>query len=72
MFSKGGLGLVDVIMVVAMMAAAVMYSDYRRLRNHLADEARTLNNTPNGNQTAVIFNRNPKAASETIWSLIDL
>ncbi len=72
-FSKGGgLSMIDVIVVVGMVAAAVTFSSYRRLRDDLAIEAMALNNTPNNNQTAVIFNRNPKAASETVWTLIDM
>ncbi len=72
MFTKGGgLSLVDLVMVVAVIASAVMYSDYRRLQDELAQEARALNNTPNGNQSAMIFNRNPKAASELVWSMLD-
>jgi hypothetical protein len=64
--------LVDVILVMSAIAFGYLYSDYRGLHSHLAEEANSLNNTQFANQSGMIFNRVPKAGSETIWGLIDL
>ena len=71
MFTNGKFSTIDVIFVISAGLAALLFQDYAKLRNHLKSEALTLNNTEKANQSFVIFNRVPKAGTNTLWEVID-
>ena len=68
---KAKLTLFDVISILAALLAAVLLKDYGLLKSELSREIDKLNNTRKANQTVLVFNRTPKAGSESLWKLID-
>ena len=69
--SSGKFSTIDVIIMLSISLTAFIFQDYTKLRNQLKSEAQILNNTEKANQTFVIFNRVPKAGTNTLWELLD-
>ena len=65
------LTLYDVISILTALLTALLLKDYGHLKSELLKEAEQLNNTIKANQTILVFNRTPKAGSESLWKLID-
>ena len=61
----------DLISLLSTIVVAYFLSDYTQLSKNLTKEANELNNTRKSNTSFLIFNRTPKAGSETIWGLLD-
>ena len=69
--SKIYLGFTDLITLTCALVIAFLLSDYSKLKENISNEAKLLNNTCRANQSFIIFNRVPKAGTETLWSVID-
>ena len=63
--------LIDCVIIVCAIFSAMLYPQRRSLRVLLMNETQTLNITSKLNTSFLIFNRNPKAASQTIWTLLN-
>lgn len=61
----------ELITVSCVIILSTLLPDWLILRKEIHNEANLLNNTHDANQSFVIFNRVPKAGSETLWSLLD-
>ena len=61
----------DTLSVLSCVIFAILFSHYSDLQNELKEEAVQLNNTRFGNQSFVLFNRNPKAGTEMLWALLN-
>ena len=61
----------DCIIIISAVISAMLYPQRRSLRILLMNQKNTLNITSQANTSFLIFNRNPKAASQTIWKLLD-
>lgn len=61
----------DIITVSCVIILSTLLPDFVILKKEIQNEANLLNNTHDANQSFVIFNRVPKAGSETLWSLLD-
>ena len=62
----------DIFSILCAILAAYFLQNYADLKRHLALESGALNNTQYANQSFLIFNRVPKAGSETLWGLLDI
>ena len=69
--SKINLVFTDYITIICALVIAFLLSDYTKLKENISNEAKLLNNTQHANQSFIIFNRVPKAGSETLWGLLD-
>ena len=69
--SKVNLNYLDLITVICALIIGFQFSDYRNLKETILNEAKLLNNTQFANQSFIVFNRVPKAGSETLWTLLD-
>lgn len=69
--SKINLVYTDYISIICALVIAFLLSDYTKLKENISNEAKLLNNTQHANQSFIIFNRVPKAGSETLWGLLD-
>ena len=69
--SSGKFSTLDVIFVISCGLAALLFQDYIKLKVSLKSKASSLNNTAKANQTFMIFNRVPKAGTNTLWEVID-
>ena len=65
------LTLLDLFSLTCALIVAILLSERFQLKRQISDEADSLNNTKNSNQSLLIFNRTPKAGSETVWELLD-
>ena len=61
----------DCIIILSAIFSAMLYPQRRSLRILLMNETQTLNITNRLNSSFLFFNRNPKAASQTIWTLLN-
>ena len=61
----------DCVIIISAILSAMLYPQRRSLRILLMNQKSTLNITGQANASFLIFNRNPKAASQTIWRLLD-
>ena len=68
---SGKFSTLDVIFVISCGLAAFLLQDYAKLKGHLQSKASLLNNTAKANQSFMIFNRVPKAGTNTLWEVID-
>jgi len=68
---KINLVFTDCITIICALVIAFLLSDYTKLKENISNEAKLLNNTQHANQSFIIFNRVPKAGSETLWGLLD-
>ena len=62
----------NILSVLSAILAAYFLQNYSDLKRHLVLESGALNNTQYANQSFLIFNRVPKAGSETLWGLLDI
>ena len=62
----------DLITLFCVVIFAWLYSEYGDLRQRLSNEAEMLNNTGSANETFMIFNRVPKAGTETLMELLEI
>ena len=67
---KPKFNLWDFISALTVLIFAVLLRKYREVSSELSTEASKLNNTAKANQTVLVFNRTPKAGSESLWELI--
>ena len=51
---------------------AYYVTDYIKLNKQIKEQASELNITKKLNTSVLMFNRTPKAGSETLWGLIDI
>ena len=63
--------IVDAIIFVSVLISSYFYQQSVNIKTLIDQEADFLNNTKLANTSFIIFNRNPKCASETIWTLLD-
>ena len=63
--------IVDAIIFVSVLISSYFYQQSVNIKTLIDQEADFLNNTKLANTSFIIFNRNPKCASETIWALLD-
>ena len=61
----------DCVIIISAIMSAMLYPQRRSLRILLMNQKSTLNITSQANASFLIFNRNPKAASQTICRLLD-
>ena len=61
----------DILSLLSTLFVAYYLTDYTKLIEKIEKEANVLNNTKKSNQSVLVFNRTPKAGSETIWNLLD-
>ena len=61
----------DIVSVFSTICVAYLVTDFIKLRKKIDTEADLLNNTRRSNQSFLIFNRTPKAGSETVWGMMD-
>ena len=61
----------DILSLLSTVFVAYYLTDYKELIERIDKEANELNNTKKSNQSVLVFNRTPKAGSETIWNLLD-
>ena len=69
---KSDFNLWNTITAITVLIIAILLKDYHQFSNQLANEATKLNNTIKANRTVLVFNRTPKAGSESLWKLIDI
>ena len=60
--------IVDAIIFVSVLISSYFYQQSVNIKTLIDQEADFLNNTKLANTSFIIFNRNPKCASETIWT----
>ena len=70
--SNGKFSTLDVIFVISCGLATYLFQDYTKLKANLQSKASLLNNTAKANQSFMIFNRVPKAGTNTLWEVIDV
>ena len=61
----------DILSLLCTVFVAYYLTDYKELIERIEKETNELNNTKKSNQSVLVFNRTPKAGSETIWNLLD-
>ena len=61
----------DCVIIISAIMSTMLYPQRRSLRILLMNQKSTLNITSQANASFLIFNRNPKAASQTICRLLD-
>ena len=64
--------LSDFVTILCIIVISQLYPEYSDLNKNLQNEANLLNNTHEANATFLIFNRVPKAGTETLMGLLDL
>ena len=69
---NGKFSTLDVIFVISCGLATYLFQDYTKLKANLQSKASLLNNTAKANQSFMIFNRVPKAGTNTLWEVIDV
>ena len=69
---NGKFSTLDVIFVISCGLATYLFQDYAKLKANLQSKASLLNNTAKANQSFMIFNRVPKAGTNTLWEVIDV
>ena len=69
---SGKFSTLDVIFVISCGLATFLFQDYAKLKAKLQSKASLLNNTAKANQSFMIFNRVPKAGTNTLWEVIDV
>ena len=62
----------DLLIIVCAALTGYFLQNYSNLKRSLDLESGALNNTKYANQSFLIFNRVPKAGSETLWGLLDI
>ena len=67
----GEISAIDYLALLCLVLVTWLLCYQTRLQSEISLEANELNNTKYANQSFLIFNRVPKAGSETLWSLID-
>merc|ERR1712038_1418123 len=72
MCEKSKLNTIDVVAIIGIVLTCWLMLDYVRIQSDIEKEADSLNNTKFANQSLMIFNRVPKAGTETLWGLIDV
>ena len=69
---NGKFSTLDVIFVISCGLTTFLFQDYAKLKAKLQSKASLLNNTAKANQSFMIFNRVPKAGTNTLWEVIDV
>ena len=62
----------DLLIILCAAFIGYFLQNYSNLKRSLDLESGALNNTKYANQSFLIFNRVPKAGSETLWGLLDI
>ena len=62
----------DIVSLFSTICLAYLLTDLTKLRKKIDNEANSLNNTKRSNTSFLIFNRTPKAGSETVWGMMDI
>ena len=72
MVNKKTMAFVDTISLFCVVALAWLYSEYGELLKKFENEKYSINNTISANETFLIFNRVPKAGTETLMELLEI
>lgn len=62
----------DILTFCCLICVSVLFQDYQDLEKNMKNEGNLLNNSLSLNESFIIFNRVPKAGSETLWKMLDI